>query len=89
MESINIDDHILKSDLTDDLLLICELCGLEAAVSIGKNFAGCSLYIPSTAFNRTKRRLCKELKRQGYPIKKIARLLDFSERTVRDICKHS
>ncbi len=73
-------------DLTPDFQMLANICGLETAKTIIKNFSGFSFYIPKvTCFSKLMEKYIAEKKSQT--TKQIARELGVSEQHIRNIKK--
>ena len=73
-------DFVEAKDLTGDLALINDLCGLDVARVIATKLSGVSLYISDAPLNPGRLRLARRLMEKGWHHKRIAAHLGVSER---------
>lgn len=78
-----LEQYICPEDLTGDLALVRDLCGLEAAKALAVKLSGVSLYISDAVLQPGRLRFSKELLAKGWNYKRIAAYLGVSERWLR------
>lgn len=79
---------ISYDDLTPDIRLIADVCGIEAVREILKNLSGLQFYIPKvTGFEKFVLRYIHENKERS--IKEIARDLDVTEYYLKNVLKRN
>ena len=79
-------DHIDIDDLTEDLQLIAEICGMEAIRNLLRHYSGLNIYVPK--ISRLDRFILKYIgKNRSRPIKQLALELKISEHHLRNLLK--
>ncbi len=79
---------IEQSDLTDDLQIIAEVCGIETVRSLLRNCGGMSIYVPKISrLDNFVFRYMKENKEKTF--KQIARELGVSEQYIKKLFRNS
>ncbi len=79
-------DSITNDDLTDDLRLLTEICGIDATKKLMRNYAGMSFYIPK--LSRLDNFVPRYLKNNSdKSLKVIAKQLNCSEQFLKTMIK--
>jgi hypothetical protein len=80
-------EGIEKEDLTEDLDMIADVCGIESVRKLMRNYPGLSFYIPKVArLDTFVVRYLKINKRRGF--KQIAKDLGVSESYLRKVARN-
>ena len=77
---------ITREDLTVDLQLICDICGMEVVIKLIENLGGLSIYVPKISHLDTLvHKYLKKYPQKNY--KEIARELSVSEPFLKNVSK--
>lgn len=82
-------DKITRDDMPNEIFKdIADDCGIEAAVSLLRNFSGCTISVPTNGLNRIEKKIIlTEYDGSAYSIKNLARNLEKAESSIREILK--
>lgn len=85
LKKIDLYQQLQNEDLSDDLKMLAEICGMDVVITLMKNYAGLQFYIPriSSFKNVYKRALLNESKLISN--KDLAAKYDVSEEYIRKI----
>lgn len=85
LKKIDLFEFIQKEDLSEDLKMLAEICGMDVVIKLMKNYAGLQFYVPriSSFKNVYKRTIEKESK--AISNKDLAAKFDVSEEYIRKI----
>lgn len=85
LKKIDLYEHIQKDDLSEDLKMLAEICGMDVVVKLMKNYAGLQFYIPK--INSFKNIYKRTIKNESNSIsnKDLAAKLEVSEEYIRKI----
>lgn len=81
IENLTIED--MPNELFED---IADLCGLDVAISLLKNFAGNTITVPTNGFEKIEKKIIlTEYDGSAISIKRLARKLCKQEKTIRNV----
>jgi len=85
LKKLDLFQQLEKDDLSEDLKMLAEVCGMDVVITLMKSYAGLQFYIPriSSFKNVYKRTIRKESKAMSN--KDLAAKLDVSEEYIRKI----
>lgn len=85
LKKVDLYQQLIQDDLSDDLKMLAEICGMDVVISLMKNYAGLQFYVPriSSFKNVYKRNIQNESKTISN--KDLAAKYDVSEEYIRKI----